>query len=121
MLNIKIALRNFFKYPLYSFLNLAGLSLGIASSFVILTYVYNQLTYENQFADADRIYRVSTDFFNMGGFAKSQAILHTPLLHDCNDIELATQFDRTFQEVPVTVNATSYREAGVYYIDSSFF
>src|SRR5580765_4787790 len=101
MLNIKIAFRNFFKYPVYSLLNLAGLSLGIASSFIILIYAQQQLTYDHQFRDGDRIYRVATDFFNMGGFAKSQVILHTHLVHDCNDVETATRWDRAFDVIPV--------------------
>jgi len=120
-LGIKIALRNFFKYPLYSFLNLAGLSLGIASSFVILTYVHRQLTYEDQFKDADRIYRVATDFFNMGGFARSQTILHRSLATEFKDVEAATEFDRSYEPEKIFVQNTAYTEAGAYYIDSAFF
>ncbi len=120
-LDIKIAVRNFFKYPLYSFLNLAGLSLGIASSFVILTYVHRQLTYEDQFKDADHIYRVSTDFYNMGGFAKSQSILHHSLSHEFKDVEKATKLDRAWEPQKIFVGNTMYAEAGAYYIDSSFF
>ena len=48
-LDFKIAARNFLKYPLYSLLNLAGLSLGIAASFIVLIYVHRQLTYDKQF------------------------------------------------------------------------
>lgn len=120
-LNIKIALRNFFKFPLYSLLNLVGLSLGIAASFVILTYVHRQLTYDHQFKDAGRIYRVSTDFYNMGGFAKSQNILHHALATECKDVETTTRLDRAWQEVNVKVGNAAYLEAGAYYIDSSFF
>src|SRR5215831_4091328 len=118
---IKIALRNFRKYPLYSLLNLGGLSLGIASAFIILIYVHQQLTYDHQFPDADRIYRVATDFYNMGGFARSQKMLRAHLLNDGTDVEYATQLDHAYDVTPVSVNNASYRESGVYYIDSSFF
>src|SRR5215475_1187768 len=104
--NIKIALRNFFKYPLYSMLNLGGFSLGIASSFVILTYVHSQLTYDHQWKDADRIYRVSTDFYNMGGFAKSQTILHHSLATEFKDVETATMMDRAYEPQKIFVNNT---------------
>src|SRR5215510_7502624 len=116
LLDIKIAMRNFFKYPLYSFLNLAGLSLGIASSFVILTYVHRQLTYEDQFKDADHIYRVATDFYNMGGFARSQTILHHSLATEFKDVEAATEFDRSNEPQKIFVGSTMYSETNTYYI-----
>src|SRR5665811_1567797 len=108
-INFKIALRNFFRFPLYSILNLTGLS------FVILTYVHRQLTYDHQFSDADRIYRVSTDFFNMGGFAKSQNTLHYALKNECKDVEVTTRLDHAYQPVSIKAGNTSYSEAGAYY------
>ena len=34
----KLALRNLRKYPVFSLINLGGLSIGIAASFVLLVY-----------------------------------------------------------------------------------
>jgi putative ABC transport system permease protein len=118
--HLKIALRNLVKYKGFSMLNIFGLTLGIASSFVILMYVWQELTCDRHFADYNRIYRISTDFFDMGGFAKSQKILHDKIV-DYKDIEAATAFDRGFQEIPVLVNTTVYRERNYFSVDSNYF
>ena len=56
----KVALRNLFKDKFYSFLNIMGLSIGIAASFLIVLYVVDELSYEQSFEDKERIYRVAT-------------------------------------------------------------
>ncbi len=54
----KIALRNLSRYRLYSFINIFGLSVGIAVSLIILLYVSHELSYDKFHANADRIFRV---------------------------------------------------------------
>ncbi len=54
---IKIAVRNFFKNKIYSFINISGLALGLASFVLIMTYIYYEKSYD-KFHDAyERIYR----------------------------------------------------------------
>lgn len=118
---IKTALRNFRKYPGYAFLNLTGLAIGLAASFVLLLYAYRELTYDRGFAGGERVYRIATDFFRMGGFAKSQGQLLDLLPQECPDIELSTRFDRGFRETPVEVGNTVYQEPHYFFIDSNFF
>src|SRR6185436_2256434 len=118
--NLKLAFRNLIKYKGFSILNIFGLTLGIASSFVILMYTWQELTCDRHFADYNRIYRVATDFFDMGGFAKSQKILHDKLA-EYKDVEVATAFDRGFQAIPVEVNTTVYNEPNYFTVDSNYF
>ncbi|MCB9294734.1 MAG: ABC transporter permease [Lewinellaceae bacterium] len=118
---IKTALRNFRKYPGYAFLNLTGLAVGLAASFVLILYAYRELTYDRQFAGGDRVYRIATDFYRMGGFAKSQEQLLDFLPQECPDIEIATRFDRGFRETPVEVGNTVYQEPHYLLIDTNFF
>ncbi len=118
---IKTALRNFRKYPGYAFLNLAGLAVGLAASFVLLLYAYRELTYDRQYPGGERVYRIAADFYRMGGFAKSQEQLLDFLPQECPDIERATRFERGFQETPVTVGNATYQEPRYLFIDSSFF
>ncbi|MCP4723674.1 MAG: ABC transporter permease, partial [bacterium] len=56
----KIALRNFWKNKLYSFLNIAGLSIGIATAILIVLWVQDELSYDRFHTKADRIYRIAT-------------------------------------------------------------
>lgn len=54
----KIAFRNFKKRKGYTFINVAGLAIGIACCLLICIYVLNELSYDRFFSDADRIYRI---------------------------------------------------------------
>lgn len=54
----KIAYRNIIKDKGYSAINVFGLSLGIASSLLILYYIQFELSFDNFHPDADRVYRV---------------------------------------------------------------
>ena len=54
----KVAIRNLFRHKFYSFINIFGLTTGIAVSLLILFYIYDELSYDKFHADADRIYQV---------------------------------------------------------------
>ncbi len=58
---LKIALRNFQKHKGYSFLNIAGFSIGIACCLLILIYVRHELSYDKHHQDVERIYRIAQD------------------------------------------------------------
>lgn len=61
----KIALRNIKRYKGYSFINIAGLAVGIASCLLILLFVKSELSYDQFHEKAERIYRVGFKF-NVG-------------------------------------------------------
>jgi putative ABC transport system permease protein len=65
----KIAFRHLRKQLSYSIINIGGLAIGIACSFVILLYAMQELSYEQKFDKHDRIYRIATHFMTMGDFA----------------------------------------------------
>lgn len=65
---IKIAFRNFRRNKLNSFINLLGLSLGLAACILITMYVSHEKTYDQFHEDSDRIFNVSGTF-EMGGNA----------------------------------------------------
>ena len=54
----KIAYRNLIRHKAYSFINLAGLAIGMASSILILLWVQNELSYDKFNKNAKQIYRV---------------------------------------------------------------
>jgi putative ABC transport system permease protein len=53
-----IAIRNLWKQKGYSFINVAGLSIGIAAAILISLYASNELTYESFHKNADDLYLV---------------------------------------------------------------
>lgn len=76
--NLKIAFRNIRKNPGYSFINLLGLTVGIAMSFIILLYINFETSYDNFYIDHDRIFRVGMQY-NISGKIDSYANVPRPI------------------------------------------
>lgn len=56
--NLKIALRNLLKQKVYSFINVSGLAVGVASCLLIMLFVQHEFSYDKFFQDHERIYRM---------------------------------------------------------------
>jgi len=63
---IKIAWRNLFKHKGFSFINITGLALGMASCLLILQYVRMELSYDTFQQNGDRIFRLKQDRYDQG-------------------------------------------------------
>ncbi|WCO02310.1 ABC transporter permease [Psychroserpens ponticola] len=72
LLYIKIAFRYLFKNKLYSFINIIGLSLGIAAFIIISLYVSYEKSYDT-FEDSDQVYRVYMDYLKGETFEAGDA------------------------------------------------
>jgi len=57
---LKIALRNLLKHKAYSFINIAGLAIGAACCWLILLFIYDELSYDRHHKNAGRICRLIT-------------------------------------------------------------
>ncbi len=55
----KIALRNILSSKLFSFINILGLAIGLATCFLLLQYVTYEQSYDDFHTNADNIYRVN--------------------------------------------------------------
>lgn len=73
-LNLKIALRNLWKHKIYTFINIAGLSIGMASCILIFIFIRYQLSYDDDFQHKDRIYRVVSNWKYQSGTDASQGV-----------------------------------------------
>jgi predicted permease len=72
---IKIAWRNLFRNRGYAFMNIAGLSVGMAAVVLISLWIQDELVQDRSYPTADRLYKVySKDTFN----GKSQIWGNTP-------------------------------------------
>ncbi|GAB2765805.1 ABC transporter permease [Rhabdobacter roseus] len=63
----KIAFRNLRKHKAFSFINIAGVALGLACFLMLALYVKDELSYDRHHAHADRIYRLSRTFLSKDG------------------------------------------------------
>ncbi|MEM6814983.1 MAG: ABC transporter permease [Bacteroidota bacterium] len=63
---ITSTIRNLRKHTFYTFINIFGLVVGMTAGFIILQYVYFELTYDDFFENKENIYRVQTNRYNNG-------------------------------------------------------
>ena len=59
---LKIAFRNIYRNKIFSFINIAGLAVGLAVCFCIIIYITYELSYDKQNKNYDNIYRVESDW-----------------------------------------------------------
>lgn len=62
----KIAWRTLMKHKVFSFINIFGLSIGLACCMLITLYLNNEMTYDQDQPQADHIYQVGTVFVQGG-------------------------------------------------------
>src|SRR6202020_1788658 len=76
---IRIAIRNLAKQKLLTFINVAGLSLGLACFGLILLYAVNAFSYDRFQKNAARIYRVNEVFMRDDGSEGGEFADNMPL------------------------------------------
>ncbi|QCW98816.1 FtsX-like permease family protein [Aggregatimonas sangjinii] len=91
--HLKIAWRSLKKQPFFTLLNTFGLAIGMAGALLISLYIYDELSFDKMFADADRIHRIDADI-KFGG-AEIKASESAP--------PMAAAMQRDFSQVEATV------------------
>src|ERR1700761_4393083 len=61
-----IALRNFTRHKLYSFINIAGLTVGLTCAIFIILFVRDELSYDKWIPGTENLYRVEVTWFAPG-------------------------------------------------------
>jgi len=121
---LKIAIRNLWKNKTFSFINIAGLAIGLSCFLLIALYVLDELSFDKYNANADRIYRINSDI-RFGG-----ADLHMPVSSDMmgpvlkKDYPQIEQYTRlyTFNGDKLVKKGNDYISEGhVAHADSTFF
>ncbi len=73
-----VLFRNLYRERLYAMINIAGLSLGVASFLILGLYLRSELTYDRYTPNHENIYRVVNDF-NISGKPDHMAATSRPL------------------------------------------
>lgn len=120
-----IALRNLAKHRFYTFINVAGLAIGIAACLVIVLFVISELSFDKHHEKANRIYRVNSEILfgeSHYNLALASAPLAETMLHDYPEVEATVRF-RSRGSYLVKKNETgeNIKENDVMWVDSSFF
>jgi putative ABC transport system permease protein len=121
---LKIAWRSLKKQPFFTFLNTFGLAVGMAGGLLISLYIYDELSFDRMFTDADRIYRINADI-KFGGAAQKSAEVSAPmaaaLLQDFSQVEMVTRIrDRGSALIRMIDSEANSKELHVAFADSTF-
>ncbi|HEX6893405.1 MAG TPA: ABC transporter permease, partial [Chryseolinea sp.] len=74
-----IAVRSLKKNPVFTFINIFGLALGMAAFLFIIHYVRYEHSYENFHTKADDIHRVTLDIYNGSEYFVTDCETHAPI------------------------------------------
>ncbi len=116
---LKIALRNLRKNKTYSFINIAGLAIGIAGSLLILVYVANQLSYESMHKNRDNIVRVNVKFGSMT-LAGAMPALGPAAADQIPEVKAAVRF-RVDRSAKIKAGDKEFVERNFFFADSNVF
>lgn len=123
--HLKVAWRSLKKQPFFTFLNTFGLAIGMAGALLISLYIYDELSFDKMFADAERIHRVNIDV-KFGGTESLMAEVSAPMaaamVKDFPQVKLATRFNTTGNSLIRKSDATdNARETHTTYVDQTIF
>lgn len=119
---LKVALRNIRKHKGYSFINIAGLAIGMACCILIFLWVQHEVSFNRFHKNADNIYRIYTDFhYEQGVFPFSN--IPQPV---------ASELQKTVPEINLAVRLLDgastiklddliFYEKSILYVDPSLF
>ena len=114
----KIAWRNIVRQKAYSILNIAGLSIGMACSILILLWVQNELSYDRFHSRANQLFRITC---SAGEFktAVSAAGMAKGLQAQLPQIKAGVRISKPFPAL-FEVGEKKFEEKRVFFADSNF-
>ena len=120
-----IAWRNLIRNKRFTILNLLGLTMGITAFIMISLYIIQELSYDRFYADADRVYRVTTHWQgaeNTNVYATTPPPLGPFIQLEVPEIEGVTRLFKfsDFTLRPETDLENVFRESEVYATDSTY-
>lgn len=120
---LKIALRFMMRQKGFSVINLAGLTIGITSTFLIVLFIQDELSYENFHRDHERIYRLGFRGKLEGkelNSAQTGPPVAEALRQDISQIESTLRI-ASWATFPVRYEDKAFTEEKMLLADSNFF
>jgi len=120
--HLLIAFRNLSRNKAFSVINILGLAIGLATCLLIMVYVLDEASYDQQFSDSGQLYRVAMD-----GWAAGPAPLAGELKRELPEVAEAARLmkfpnmDNTVLDYTQGKESRRFLEPNGYYVDSSFF
>ena len=123
---INIAFRNFRQQKFYTFINILGLAVGLASSLLIAWYVMDELRYDRFHQDAERVYRVTTFWEENYQLATTPPPLYEAIKNDIPEVEAVARvfsWNHSTMRLPAEEDPSGqavFRETRIFIADPEF-
>ena len=128
----KIALRNLQRNKAFSFINIFGLAVGLATCTLIMLYIFSEMGYDGQNKNADRIFRIASKAAQLGNvkdkpWAATSAPVAWGLKEDMPEVEQSARLlkfptlDKMLLKYEHDNDSKQFYETNGYYVDSTFF
>ena len=123
----KIAFRNMARNKAFSFINIFGLAVGLASCLLIMLYIFDEASYDKHQENGNRIFRIASVNNKGETWAAASGPLAFALKNNLPEIEEATRL-MTFPDIAKMLlkyeggpEKKQFFESNGYYVDSTFF
>ncbi|MEO8763135.1 MAG: ABC transporter permease [Ginsengibacter sp.] len=121
--NVKLALRNLWRHKTFSFINIMGFTLSLASCIIIGLYVFSELSFDHFNSHHDNLYRVNkmanVKDKNTRHDALTPGLLAPSLQMEIPGVVAVTRFRPWFSEMLVSSAAVKLKLKDVSYADAS--
>ncbi|NUM80609.1 ABC transporter permease [bacterium] len=118
---LRASLRNILKHKTYSFINVFGLTIGMAVSLLIMQYVWFEYTYDKMIPDYDRAYKISLRRYQDNVLKTNYASIYPAVApavkSEVPEIESAGRL--IIAEGVILVGDQKYIEPKIYHADAS--
>src|SRR3989337_1986718 len=127
--NLRSTIRSLIRQRLYTTINILGLSLGLASCAALTLYVTDELSFDKQFDDYQRICKLVLERTELEKISTIGSVPHSYasiIPEQSQDAEMTTAISGPFNGMMITFKGTkhqsvNYLEDNVYAADSNFF
>jgi putative ABC transport system permease protein len=123
----KIALRNLTTNKATTFINVFGLAVGLITCLLIMLYVFDESSFDKNFENGDRIFRVASKTVKGDAWAAGPGPLAAGLKNNFPEVEASTRL-LTFPDIATMLvkyeegsQTKQLFESNGYYVDSTFF
>ncbi|PKQ66271.1 hypothetical protein BZG01_11810 [Labilibaculum manganireducens] len=121
--NFKYALKNILRQKAYSITNIIGLSVSLASVFLILYYIQFETGFDQYFSNSDRVARFTIEYqkkdYN-NHFARVRNPVIQYLADDFSEVECMARLS-PFKQCAVKIGENKFYSKGAYATDSNYF
>ncbi len=121
---IKVGFRNLRKHKGYAGINIFGLAIGLAVSFITLLFIFDEISYDKFHKDGDRIYRITKRYFNGDKIVETvpfRSYLLDRMEEEIPAIESICNL-KPFDDIQIIqFEDKSYQESQIAFADSNFF